>query len=215
MKKSIIFLFAVCFFAFANISTVNKANAQAVEQGSVIIDGFYGWPNLTTGILQSFYADGTFTENVKVGSIGPLGGRFEYLLSDNLGIGVDFIYAMSSVSWTEDIEEYNWDNDTYYTTTYNYEVSNQRIRIVPNLKYHFSQSDNVDFYGVFGIGYKSSTLNFTSDDLDWNHSVGISLSPVAFRMAVGTRFFFTPNIGMNMELGIGSALATGGISVKF
>ncbi|HBF89100.1 MAG TPA: hypothetical protein DDX39_10700 [Bacteroidales bacterium] len=206
MKKGRLILILMLFFSLGILNS-NKSNAQAVKQGTILIDGFYGWPNLVTGTMKAFYVDGAFDENVNINSIGPLGGRVEYLLSDNLGLGIDVVYANSSVSWT--------DIDEVTSETYSYEVSNPRLRIVPRLNYHFSQNERVDFYGVFGIGYKLSSIEFKTSDLDWNPDFAFPLSPVAYRLAIGTRFFFTDNIGMNLEFGLGSALATGGISVKF
>jgi len=43
-----------------------------------------------------------------------------------------------------------------------------------------------------------------------------ALVPISLRIAVGTRIYFTENIGMNIELGLlGGSILQGGISVKF
>lgn len=203
MKKSILFFAALLSFSICNIST---SQAQAVEKGDIIIDGFYGTPNLVTGIIRGLSIDGIISEDVKIKSMGPFGGRAEVLLTETVGLGVDVIYASSSVSWK---------SVSYFDSlTYNYKVSNPRLRIVPRVNIHFSQNPNFDAYGVFGIGYKDSKLEFESEDINWIHNIDFPLSPIAFRLGMGVRYFITPNFGLNVEAGFGSALFTGGITVK-
>ena len=204
MRKSILFFATILSLSILNIST---SQAQSVEKGDIIIDGFYGTPNLVTSVLKGLLIDGTISNTVTIKSMGPFGGRAEILLTDNVGLGVDVIYASSSVSW-ESVSDFD-------SLTYNYKVSNPRLRIVPRVSYHFSQNPNFDVYGVFGIGYKDSKLEFESLDVNWIPSIDFPLSPVAFRLGFGARYFITPNFALNAEAGLGSALFTGGISVKF
>jgi hypothetical protein len=43
-----------------------------------------------------------------------------------------------------------------------------------------------------------------------------NLYPVAFRFALGGHYFFTDNVGIGMELGIGGgAIINGGLAFKF
>lgn len=204
MKKFIVLLaFAACFF---NIKT---AKCQAVEEGNIIIDAYYGWPNLWTSVLKSAYANDPGAYGVKVGTFGPVGGRFEYLLSDKVGLGIDVHSATSSVEWTEkDIAT--------GTITYNYKISANRLRICPRFNLHFGSSDKLDLYAAFGIGYKNTNMKFTSNDPTFNEDSGsITLIPVTWRAAMGIRYFFSPNIGAGLEMGLGGVLATGGLAIKF
>ena len=89
------------------------------------------------------------------------------------------------------------------------------------LNYHFVSTDVVDAYVGFGAGYKHKKTTFSSDD-PVNGPTSIDgglfdgLIPVTARIALGARFFFTENIGVNMELGLGGGpLLSGGVALKF
>jgi len=209
MKKSILFLFTLMSFVFTN-SSVSKA--QAVEKGDIIIDGYYGWPNLWSGILKAFYVTdlGTGESNVEVKSFGPAGGRFEYMVTEQFGIGLDVSYANSAITWGDSV----LNSETWLNEYETYKVSVPRFRIVPRFNYHFEQSEKIDLYGVFGIGYNGISYKFETSDDFWDHIEAKNLVPISYRLAVGVRFFMSDNIGINFEAGIGGPLLTGGISVK-
>jgi outer membrane protein W len=196
MKKISLIILTIAVASFFSVQ--KSASGQAVEQGNVIIDAYYGFPNLwATSLNTTYVGSGT---NVETSSLGPLGGRVEYMLSDNFGLGIDFLYASNSVSYTDN--------------TYNYKVSVNRPRVLPRFNYHFGNSDALDLYGVLGIGWNGTKYVFESNDPSENLSFD-ALVPVAFRLGFGMRYFFTDNIGANMELGFGGAAVTAGLSVKF
>jgi opacity protein-like surface antigen len=201
MKRFFILLFiSVCFLG------TTQVKSQSIEKGKIIIDAYYGWPNMWTSFLKTTL-DPAGT-NIKVGSLGPFGGRLEFLLSDKVGIGIDIHSATSSVSWNA--------TDSLSSVNYDYKVSVNRLRICPRINYHFNSNENLDFYGAFGIGYKNSNVKVTTSDPDYNeNSFSITMTPVTWRAAIGIRYFFTENIGANLEMGLGGVLATGGISFKF
>ena len=195
MKKLFIALAIV-----AGIFVSNHSKSQAIEQGKILIDGYYGFPNMWTSVLKAAYTESNST-GIKIGSFGPIGGRFEYLLSDKIGIGIDVHTATSSVSWTDSI--------------YDYKVSANRLRFCPRINMHFGSSDKLDFYGVFGIGYKTSKFKFSSNDPLFTEDTGlISWSPLTWRAGIGIRYFFTDNIGAGMEMGFGGVLVTAGLAIK-
>lgn len=196
MKKTLLIFSAVLLFS-------SFGSAQIIAKGNVLVDAYYGFPNLWTSVLKAAYAGSPTAVGIKIGTFGPVGGRVEYLLSDKVGLGLDFQTANSSVSWTD-------------STIYNYKVSANRIRFCPRINVHFGNSENLDLYGAFGIGYKNSTLKFTSNDPNFGENSGnISLTPVTWRMAIGIRYFFTKNIGAGLEMGLGGVLATAGLALKF
>ena len=204
MKKTMTLSFFAIAFCIANLFST-AAKAQAVEEGNIIIDAYYGFPNLWSSLLKTAYAEAT--EEYKVKSMGPIGGRVEYLLSDKIGLGIDIHTANSSVEWTDNISS---------PTTY--KVSYSRLRICPRINIHFSNNDKLDFYSAFGIGYRTSRFKFTSTPVDpdfENSTVDFNTIPVTWRAALGLRYFFTKNLGASLEMGLGGVLATAGISAKF
>ncbi len=185
--------------------TTNKTKAQVVEEGNVIVEAYYGWPNLYTTALKALYTD-AYSEGVTVGSIGPLGGRIEYMLSDVVGVGVDVGYVNTTVSYKEDAGSGNY---------YNYDISAPKFTALFKMNFHFTKSDKVDAFGGFGVGYRNRTYKFKTNDPDFVESNIESYFPVGIRASLGIRYFLTENIGLNAEMGLGGPLLSFGISTKF
>ena len=76
----------------------NKVSAQ-VEEGNVIIDLYYGFPNGA----KTFYSIFESYSGFKATGIGPLGGRVEYMVADNLGVGVDVNFVQGGASYTDTV----------------------------------------------------------------------------------------------------------------
>ena len=193
--------------------SISGVNAQMpVTQGNFIIDAYAGIPNWGN-ILFNQDAE---TSNYKVkGSLLSYGGRFEYMIADNFGVGADVNYEVSGASW--DYVSATTDGggnsiDVTYTDTY----TSKKLRAMVRLNYHFVQNDRIDAYAGFGGGYKNVNRTFTSTDPFYTDSNSKALIPVSFRIAVGTRIYFTNNIGAMIELGAGGGgLLQFGLSAKF
>ena len=91
MKKILI----VVMIIFSASLYSNKANAQ-LEQGSIIIEGYYGY-SLTNAWWTAVFD--IMDDEVATKSIGPLGLRFEYLISDIVGVGLDINYRGFEASY--------------------------------------------------------------------------------------------------------------------
>ena len=201
--KKIIFIFGATLGLCLNNF---DANAQAVEQGKSLVDVYYGFPNLYTSVLKTAYANGSQDINVAIQGLGPIGMRYEYMMSDTIGIGGEFNYASSSVSW--DAPDVN-------NVMQHYEASSPRTRIMGRFNVHFGGNDHFDGYFGVGAGYKNTQYKFTSSDPTYNASAK-SLIPIAFRLAVGGRYYFTDNIGAGLELGLGGGgIINAGLAFKF
>jgi opacity protein-like surface antigen len=207
MKKS---LFAVFIFALLFVS--HTSNAQVYEKGNVVVDAFYGFPNLYTAYVRGVYnnnvANGTNTyTDVKIKSLGPLGITGEYLLSSKVGIGFEATYASTSV--TANYYEYQDGN------TYAYTASINRMRILPRVNIHFGDNDKVDPYLALGMGYANLKASYETANPYQSQVTYRSVIPVSYRMGFGVRYFFTDHVGAMVEFGFGGALLRGGLSVKF
>ncbi|MFT5600664.1 MAG: hypothetical protein ACI9N1_000900 [Flavobacteriales bacterium] len=206
MKKLLLISLSFLTFGFTQ-----NSYAQATEEGNVLIDVYYGFPNLYSATLKSAYANSGTTTDVKIGSLGPVGAKVEYMVSDKVGMGVDFNYTSTSVSYTE--EGYDAMNNL---TTYDYKVSRNVLRIFPRFNFHFGSGDSFDGYAGLGAGWRNSSWKFESTDPDYISDEIDGLLPVSFRLFLGGRYFFTDNIGMNLEFGVGGgALIQGGLALKF
>ncbi len=204
MKRTIT---ALAIGLMATIGFNTSASAQ-VEQGNFIIDAYYGYPNFGKKL-----ADGVNTASsaITIGGIGPAGVRLEYMLADNFGLGIDFIYNSTNLNFT--VDSLNADNSVF--RTYDVKSSMQRVRVMLRANYHFVQTDVMDAYVGFGAGTNNRIWGAKTDFPNYDdQNLNATVLPVSARIALGTRFYFTQNIGLNVELGIGGPLISGGLSIK-
>ena len=182
-------------------------NTNAVQKGNLIIEPWYGFPLWGKQIYTSI-AD--TLDNFVYNGLGPFGGAVEFMLSDDVGLGVDFIYLSHAYSgFDQGIDAQG------NPITYSYEFKMERIRVHLRMNYHFSQSENLDAY--FGVGIGSNNRIFTSESNDpyWsNSSTTGALIPVSGRICVGTRYYFDSNFGFVIEAGLGGPLLRAGLSIN-
>lgn len=201
------------FFAFALMGAAlfggNTASAQ-VEEGDFLIDPYIGVP---TGNV--WWQTLTSEENFETRGL-PIsyGGRFEYMVADNFGLGVDVNYVVTGYEYTW--VDYNYDATTGLYSDAQYGYTAKKLRAMLRFNYHFVQTDMVDVYLGIGGGYKSAKRTFDIDGID-DASITIpTLLPIAFRVAVGGRIYFTDNIGANFEFGAGGGgIMQLGLALKF
>lgn len=202
MKKLILPLLVLTM-----ILAPKKSNAQAIEEGNVIIDAYYGFPNLYSTIFKAAYESSNST-GLTLGSQGPLGIRAEYLITDKVGFGIDLGMNSSSISYSE--------ADINTNIIYDYKFSTRKIGAIFTFNYHFVENDKLDAYFVVGGGYGNRNFKFTSTDPNYIEESVESLIPISYKIGVGMRYFFTENIGANLALGLGQGgLVNVGVSAKF
>ena len=201
MKKLVLKAVALSVVLFSVTQTNLKA--QAVEEGTAIFDVYYGFPNLYTSVLKAAY---NTEPNVSVAGSGPIGVKAEYMLTDKIGFGLEMNYTNTIAKWTDNVNG----------GTYNYEVSVPRFRAMGKFNFHFAKSDVFDAYTAVGAGYSSWKAKMTTNDPTYVDDTSLKNPiPIAFRLALGGRYFFTDNIGIGLEFGLGGgALINGGIAVK-
>lgn len=194
----------------------NGANAQVVEQGKVIVDAYYGFPNLYTAVFKAAYANSGSELNVKASGIGPLGVRGEYLVTDKIGVGLDIGFSSSKLTYQEDGQVYNSTTGNYDAITYDYNLKTSKIGVIATFNYHFLDNDKFDFYAVTGIGYSNRKFTFDSTDPDYVPASIKSIIPIGSKIGIGARYFFTDNIGAQAQLCVGQGgIANIGITAKF
>lgn len=198
MKNLKVILLA--FISTTMISTTvfaqkGAASNQAVSQGNFIIDAFYGYPYFNGSLLQ-----GLSNHSDKVKSTGHIGGKFEYMVSDKIGIGAEFTWADASVKFQND------------TTLIYYKAGVSKIRVLGRMNIHFATTGNLDPYFTIGAGYKKTTWY---DNEPGAGSFSGNLIPVSVRVGVGLHYYFSDFVGINAEIGLGGPIMQGGLSFKF
>ncbi len=176
-----------------------SSGGNCVQQGTILIDAFYGFPYWNGTILKSEYS-GTSYDNTAVRNYNHVGGKVEFMINDHIGIGLEGTFARATVN-------YQRSNLKYYTGGID------KLRILGKFNFHFATSANFDPYCTAGIGYKNTKVydNEPGPEPD----LGLNIVPVAFRMGVGVRYFFSDAIGINAEVGLGGPLMQAGLSLKF
>lgn len=201
MKK----VFVIGMMAFGAIFSTNLVNAQAVEQGNIIIDPYYGFPNFGKKL-----ADGLGATDVKIVGIGPMGLRAEYMVADKFGIGVDFIFNTLSLTFKADSIRPDGS-----TIQYDVKTAMNRYRVHARFNYHFIDNDNVDAYFGLGAGTNTRIWKLETDYPNYSDdNTSGTFLPVSMRVCMGARYYFTDNIGLNGEIGVGGPMLSLGLSVK-
>jgi hypothetical protein len=204
--KHIFALHFLLFFGFV------AAHAQAIQKGQVMIDGYYGFPNLTTSILKVVVREVYDSPDLTAKGIGTFGMRGSYMLSNHFGLGLDVYYARSTVNFTHTFQD-----STLGTQSFAVRLDNPRPRFLLRADYHFGNLEKADFYASLGLGVNAAHFKITTQDpyFDKNSLTLPGLIPVAYRLAIGTKIYPIPNLGFGAELGIGGPLVTAGITGKF
>lgn len=211
MKRVLLFIGIVAF------STTVMAQTQ-VGVGDILIDPYIGFPNWANSIIYANYNgddDASVTDYKVNGGQLSYGGRIEYMVSEDFGIGADLNYEESGYNYNQTVSTYDTITSTYINGKYNYDYKAKKFRAMFRLNFHFVQTDKVDAYTAFGAGYKRIKRAYSSNEPNYTESETAGLIPIAFRLAVGTRIYFTQNIGAHIELGaFGGGLLQFGVTVK-
>ena len=219
--KKIIF---ICFL-------VNSLSCHSqLLKGDILVDPYVGIPNYPNlGVSKMFSINTQGSDSYKlVGGFFSYGFRLEYMLTDKLGLGTDFNYVKSG--YTSDYIGYQYDefNNQLFDTNgmalqmpYSEKYTAERYRAMGRLNYYFSSNEKVNFYGGLGIGYYGVNRSFTTTPYDPSSASFINfvdevLFPISFRLAIGAKFYFTPNFGGHVEFGsFGGGTIQFGVSAKF
>lgn len=190
---------------------VQQESGKCVEEGTIIIDGYYGFPYVMGALLADANSYSSTTD--KIVNYNHMGGKVEYMISNMVSMGVDYTYAKV-------VNNYS---DSYYTTVNgqsvlqygNFTESLIKQRFLVKVNIHFATSNSLDPYATAGLGYKYTAFN-TNNPNNVNYDLSFfNAFPIAFRMGAGLRWFFTENVGISVEAGIGGPLLQGGLSLKF
>ena len=124
------------------------------------------------------------------------------MLGDQFGIGVDYIQNSVEYSSTD-----KFGNDT------DFKMVRQRIHL--RFNYHFGNTDHLDLYAGLGVGTNTRTFDWKVNDTEFLGGDRGSLLKVSARLCFGVRYYFTENIGIMTEIGLGGPVISVGPSIKF
>jgi len=197
-----------------NYYQLDSLSDDELKKGDVLVDFFYGGPNLNYVWLEILFPNltngSTSTSNVnnQYVKIGPLGMHLDYMLDEKNSIGIDFNYSFTEVRNTYNSNVSSTSVRVTDIGTY------ERFRFIPRYCYHFTTDKFNVFYHV-GVGMVKNNIKFV-DGLTYEQSTGDWFKKaISFRTGVGMRYIITQNWGLNADFGLGGPLLTFGVSAKF
>ena len=196
--KKILFATVTIGLMLSNYMVVNAQH----EKGKIQIDLYHGLPQ-HTGILFRAISSVTVDETVEIKTLGNLGLRFQYYLAPKFALGIDANYTNRSATIN------------YTLTGFEEKIQQTVIRAMLRTSWEFVKSGGFEMNWNNSIGLRNASWNWSATDpdltinTDWNGGV-----PIAFRSALGFRYMFTENVGLNLEVGVlGGALLNGGLTI--
>lgn len=208
----------VVVLLFVMLSPALKS--QVFEEGNAFASIGYGFPNFTNTWFK-LIAIGT-EENYSNSAFGPLHAKFEYALTDKLGLGLSVNFATAKGQWDETTSEYNTTTGMYEENTYTETLRLTSWNALARINWHWVDHDKVDFYTGIGIGYNSNKFNYTSTDPDFDEETEmeevnqlVNLVPIGYETTLGLRYLFSDNLGAYMELGWSKSLMQIGVVGRF
>ena len=160
---------------------------DCVKKGNIIINPWYGLGTI------NLFPESDSLENFKSLYLRPMGVSAEYMVTDDIGVGIDFIYNRQGYSATDPNNIDGMGN----LVTYNYDVKTERTRIHLRFNYHFTKDEKFDGYLGIGAGTNSRKNSYTSNDPYVTDVLDdTELLPFSMRVCLGGRYFFSENYGL-------------------
>jgi hypothetical protein len=206
MKKTTLIIAIAFLSASLFNSTVSKA--QEDEHGKSVITAGVGTSLagfLFTAIKDVLNYDGTVSSS----STPVLIGSYDYSIAEKFSLGAAYSYQSITVNYSQ------YKNDTATINgDFKDRLSRQNFGIRP--LFHFGSNENVD--GYFGARISYTIWKYTSNvrnDVNLTNSSVLG-NRVHVQAVLGGRYFFTDNVGVNLEFAIGpSYYAMGGLNFRF
>jgi hypothetical protein len=221
MKKVLFLLLVITISSNFQVFSQGESNNKiAIKKGDFVIDAYYGYA--TPGVLINSIKRFEGTNNI-VGSprnpstyvIGPIGVRFQKMVTSDFGIGLDINFEEKYGSWTGGyIAGYDSNLNPFYGD-FDCEYKVTKIKAMLRTSWEFSITEDFTANWANSIGYKGGDRILVDPigDLELGFSGGVF--PVAFRTAIGMRYFLADNIALHTEVGFfGGGLIIAGISIK-
>ena len=186
---------------------LGKGGDRCVSEGFVVgvWDVYYGFITISRFLVQLIGA----ASNATTTSTGPAGLRAEYIFGNVVGLGGDLQLSSYTLSWTTK----KYDNILGAYHDYYYKIEWTRIRVMTRVAFYFPVGRAVKPYVATSGGLRIES--FSTETNDPSYKVSIPGVGPAGRLALGTRFFFTPEVGGFAEVGFfGGGLFHVGLSFK-
>jgi hypothetical protein len=184
------------------ILSTGESIAQSFKQGNVVLSGGYGLGNLSRAILNTYNDETNYSSKGR----GPFFAKFEYAISDHVGLGLNYAHVGVDAKW-----DINYGSNENYKANLKWRNSSVLARV----NVHFMEHEQLDLYWGTGLGYRFGQFTYKDNDPSRDDISFPSVIPVGFETTFGIRYFFIPNLGAYAEVGIAKAPIQFGLAGKF
>lgn len=210
LNRNLLFLF---FLLIGFICLGQENYTQLDRKGKFIIEPNVGIPNAGNFILYStnkFDSDDVLHKTTNTSAPLQIGIRIEYMLTSKMGMSFETNYEKSGYKTETKELLYDPFSGHYSEGVLVTEWSQEKTRFLARFQYHFYQSKFLDIYSGMGVGATYLKEKNAENQIDEYDSplfpvliLDRSTNPLSMRIFLGNRIFFTKNIGMLFELGLG------------
>ncbi|MCW5900078.1 MAG: outer membrane beta-barrel protein [Flavobacteriales bacterium] len=193
--------------ALAGMMGHTTLQAQGFREGGHAISVGHGAVTFLGNLNRSFddYLD------LDHKGVGPLYLKYEYAVTDRIGLGLNLAYAVNEWSYRYDVTDEQSNINYYHEST-----KRSTWSALARLNYHFGNSDRFDPYFGFGLGYRDANWELSSTGPHGGSGVELkSLMPFGFEFTLGARYFLASNIGVYAEVGGAKSVVQGGLVARF
>ncbi len=210
MKRITTIFMAVAMVFLA--SSVNTTKAQK-SQGEVAITGGVGY-SLGISLIQGAVNTSLRAADLEELKATPIiNGMVDYAVSDGFSLGA--AYSYNGMSWTD---EYSETDSLGNITTTQGTVKVQRQNIAMRGLFHFGADETVDMYAGARLGTSLWRVDATASNSNGDSASDFAAPAGVFSVQAlfGVRKYFNDVIGVNFEVGVGTApyFVAGGLSFK-
>src|SRR3989344_8220441 len=108
-KTSKLIIITLCCITLNQNNVFSQSSGLAFEQGTSVINLGWGFGNLGMALFKSFETEAGY----KFKSMGPIHFRYEYGVSDKIGLVLSYNYVMFGAEWTHTDFDLNGNTVTY------------------------------------------------------------------------------------------------------
>lgn len=183
-----------------------------IEKGDFTVELYQGTARYST--IKEYSTNSKYREfrhNVKTYNkekrIYPIGIKFEYLITNRIGVGMNVCYNYYSKNDTLLLVE----SDAQY-------IKKHRLSVIPTFNYHILQKKHWDIYLTAGFGLRyAHTYDFTVTPYWYYLSNGAkNYYSINGLIGLGVRYYFSEHFGISSNIQLGDeGIVSAGISYKF
>jgi hypothetical protein len=192
----------------------NSKKKYCIHKNNLLFEPSYSAPSVYWLLYSMSFATGEET----TGEYGndPVGARFEYMLGDVAGIGLDFFYENHTISSRTKTQILDSHGDLERILTYNYSFTMDKFAIMPRFAFHVVRGKRLDLYLSAAAGYsRTKFTQYSNDPAGTNESVKLPI-PVAVRGTIGMHYYPIKYVGIFLEAGgYDGGMIGFGLSAKF